>query len=108
MTLLTDDQRERLRAEIGANPTDEIVDSKFARLGSWRAVAVEVLERRLTDLIDSPATFSVGGEYGQSTSANIAALERKIKRLRAEAAAEGEGGGLMGRVLTRECSSWDR
>lgn len=109
VAVLTADELDALRDEVGSVPADDVLQAKHQRIGlGWRDVAVAVLKRRLIDMLANPASFSVAGEYGQSTGANIAALERKIKLLEADAAAaNGTGDGSTG-VLERCDSAWSR
>lgn len=103
--VLTDADLERIRVEVGDEPADDVLQAKQARLRSdWRWVAIEVMQRRLTDLLDQPSSFSVkGGLYGESRAANIAGYERAIKRLKSAAMAAG------GPALQYRCdSAWDR
>lgn len=76
------------RRRLGSLPADADLDTLYDTLVlegktspvEW--VILETLETRLADLIRNPATFSVSGEYSQSTAANIEALKAEIKAQR--------------------------
>ncbi|MFC9736218.1 hypothetical protein, partial [Streptomyces roseolus] len=58
------------------------LDTRYTRLGSSRAVALEVLRERLAALVhDQPSTLSVSGVVSLSFSENIKAIERQITAL---------------------------
>lgn len=56
---------------------------RYTRLGTARAVALEVVRERLAELLTSPSTVTVSGVVSLSNAANIAAYERQITRLEA-------------------------
>jgi hypothetical protein len=59
------------------------LEVRYARLGTARAVAIEVLEERKAALIAQPANVSVSSVVSVSTAENIKAIERQIARLEA-------------------------
>ncbi len=72
-----------VRNQIGdaTPPTDATLDARYDALGDRTAVVKEVIDRRLANLLSDPASFSVSGEYSQSTEANIRALQAKLEDL---------------------------
>ncbi|WP_432185494.1 hypothetical protein [Streptomyces tendae] len=70
-----------LLAQLGAATDVTDLEDRYARLGSARAVAIEVLNGRLADLLAQPTTINVSGVVGVGFSENIKALERKITAL---------------------------
>ncbi|MGW0014579.1 hypothetical protein ACWDVX_33125 [Streptomyces tendae] len=70
-----------LLAQLGAATDLTDLEERYTRLGSARAVAIEVLNGRLADLIAQPTTLNVTGVVGLGFSENIKALERKIAAL---------------------------
>ncbi len=74
-------------------PVDATLDARYEVLGSWQAVAVEQLRTRRQTLLDSPSSFSVGGEYSESWTANIEALSKTIDELEAQIPVDADGGG---------------
>ena len=81
---LTTDERLWVRSQIGDSepPSDADLDTMHDRLDTPEAVVVEVLEKRLAEYEARPASFSVPGEYSQSTAANIEALRMRLRRVR--------------------------
>lgn len=61
------------------NLTD--LETRYTRLGTARAVAIEVLNERLADLRSQAATIGVSGVVNASFSENIKAYEREIALL---------------------------
>lgn len=70
-----------LLAQLGSATDLTDLETRYARLGSARAVAIEVLTGRLADLLAQPTTINVTGVVGLGFSENIKALERKIAAL---------------------------
>jgi hypothetical protein len=72
-----------LLAQLGeATPTADL-ETRYTRLGTARAVALEVLRGRLAALIQQPATVNVPNAIGVGFGENIKALERQIAALEA-------------------------
>lgn len=73
---LTEDDLFYLRSKIGTAepPTDADLDENYDRLGTLDAVAAEILATRLADLANQPDSFTVVGEYSQSTSKQMEAI----------------------------------
>jgi len=85
---LTDVQLGFLHDHLGTDADEDNLQERYDRLLDLNKVVVEVLERRLADLLSTPASFSVGGDYSQSTAENIRALTDKL--------AQFAGGSLTG------------
>jgi hypothetical protein len=68
-------------AELGTTTDIADLDSRYTRLGSARAVALEVLRERLQTLLSQPLKVTVSGVITVDNSANVAALERQIAQL---------------------------
>lgn len=83
---MTVDQLAWLRSQVGTAtpPTDEDLDVYFDRLLTVEAVAEEILETRLADLLAGPASFSISGKYSENNAANIKALQDRLASLRVE------------------------
>lgn len=71
-----------LMSQLGKNTDLTDLDLRYTRLGTARAVALEVLGERLAEFIDSPGSVTVTGVVAVNFAANIAALERQIALLR--------------------------
>jgi hypothetical protein len=80
---LSEDQLVYSRRQIGNKPLDAELNTIFDRVGNVDQLVLEVLETRYAELIRNPATFSVSGEYSQSTAENIKALAKRITAWRA-------------------------
>lgn len=78
MATLTDDQLVYLHDHLGADADETDAQDRYDRLGDLDAVIVEMLKRRISDLSNTPAQFSVSGEYSQNTSENLKALQTKL------------------------------
>lgn len=80
---LTDTVQAWLLSQLG--PTTPVADleARYTRLGTARAVALEVLYERKAALIQQPATINVSSVVSLSTAENIKALERQIALLEA-------------------------
>ncbi|WP_329474255.1 hypothetical protein OIE75_40800 (plasmid) [Streptomyces sp. NBC_01723] len=72
-----------LLGQLGAATDVTDLENRYDRLGSARAVAIEVLNGRLADLLAQPTTLNVPGVVGLGYGENIKALERKIAALQA-------------------------
>ena len=61
-------------------PTDAELVLRSQELGSDSIypVVIEVLCKQLMLLVGTPASFTIPGDYGQNTAANITALEKLI------------------------------
>ncbi|OKJ89140.1 MULTISPECIES: hypothetical protein [unclassified Streptomyces] len=77
---LTDAEYAYLRSELGeAERTD--LDTRYQRLGSVQAVAVEVLRERRAALVSDPLAVTVQGVATVNNAENVKAIERRIAAL---------------------------
>lgn len=84
---LTDSEYAYLRSELGeADRTD--LDTRYLRLGSLVAVAVEVLRERRAALVSDPLTITVQGVAAVNNAENVKAIERQITNLTQSGAGE--------------------
>jgi hypothetical protein len=71
-----------LISQLGTSTDLTDLEARYTRLGSSRAVALEILRERLADLVnDQPATLNVSGVVSLGFAENIKATERKIAAL---------------------------
>lgn len=70
-----------LLAELGAATDAADLETRYARLGTGRAVAIEVIRGRLADLRSQPSTVSVSSVVSVSIAENIKAYERQLAAL---------------------------
>ncbi|NJA59399.1 hypothetical protein [Streptomyces sp. NEAU-H3] len=80
---MTPDIQAWLLSQVGADTPAADLEARYTRLGSARAVALEVLRERHSALLASPSTVSVPGAVNASFVENIRAYERKIALLEA-------------------------
>jgi hypothetical protein len=80
---LTADVQAWLLAQLGETTSLTDLDARYTRLGTARAVALEVLRGRLAALLQQPATVNVSTVVSVGTAENIKALERQIAALQA-------------------------
>lgn len=79
--LLTLPEEKYLRTKVGSAVDLAVLQESFDRLGDLDAVAREILETRLADLLADPASFTVVGEYSQDVSANIKSIQETLGSL---------------------------
>ncbi|MFD0315604.1 hypothetical protein [Streptomyces flavalbus] len=77
---LSDAEYAYLRSELGEADRADL-DVRYHRLGSLRAVAVEVLRERKAALISDPLDVTVQGIATVNMAENLKALERQIADL---------------------------
>lgn len=70
-----------LTAELGTDSDFTNLTARYTRLGTARAVALEVVRERLAALRAQPATVTVTSVVGVSYIENIKAYERQIAYL---------------------------
>ena len=71
-----------LLTQLGTSTsTTDDLDGRYARLGTARAVALEVLRERRQALLGQPLKLTLTGVVSVDYTANIAALERQITAL---------------------------
>ena len=78
----TTEEYYQIRRKVGTlAPTDEVLNSTFDRQdGSVDATVAEILETRFADLASQPDSFTVVGEYSQSTGKQMEALGALVTR----------------------------
>lgn len=70
-----------LLSQLGTKTDLGDLDTRYARLGAARAVALEILKERKADLLSTPLVLGVSNVVNVSYAGNIAALERQIAYL---------------------------
>jgi len=75
------DVRAWLLAQLGTSSDLTDLETRYTRLGTARAVALEVLRERLAALRQQPSTVNVSSVVGVSFTENIKAYERQIASL---------------------------
>lgn len=78
---LTTDVTAWLKGELGTTVDLADLETRYTRLGTARAVALEVLRERLATLRSQPSTVNVSGVVSIGTTENIKAYERQIAAL---------------------------
>ncbi|MET8585747.1 hypothetical protein ABZX39_33490 [Streptomyces collinus] len=72
-----------LLAELGTDTNTADLATRYLRLGSARAVALEILRERLAAMRAQPTSVTVTNVVAVNFTANLAAYERQIARLEA-------------------------
>ncbi|WP_158692762.1 hypothetical protein [Streptomyces roseochromogenus] len=72
-----------LQAQLGPDVDTTDLTSRYERLGSARAVALEVVQERIAVLVAEPLKVTVNGVVTIDNSANVAALERRAAHINA-------------------------
>lgn len=70
-----------LLAELGKGTDVADLEKRYQRLGSGRAVAIEVVRGRLAELRGQPSTVNVTGVVSVSYTESIKAYERQLAAL---------------------------
>jgi hypothetical protein len=70
-----------LLAELGTNTDQADLNTRYTRLGTARAVAIEIVRERLANLRAQPSTINVSGVVAVSYTETIKAYERQLERL---------------------------
>ncbi|MFI7096848.1 hypothetical protein [Streptomyces lydicus] len=78
--------RDWLLDQLGKDTDIADLEARYARLGKARAVALTVLQQRWNDLVAQPTVIGVSSVVNLNTTANLAALERKMAALQADGA----------------------
>ena len=108
---MTGVQLEEARRWIGDIPDDGTLSDSFDRLGSVYQVVLELIMQRRADLINSPAQFTVEGEYRQNTSKNIDATTALLYELYGVGPegvdSAGTGSGIQDPSIKRLVRDWD-
>ncbi|MGW7636093.1 hypothetical protein [Streptomyces decoyicus] len=76
--------RDWLLDQLGKDTDVADLEARYARLGKARAVALTVLNQRWNDLVAQPTVIGVSSVVNLNTTANLAALERKMAALQAD------------------------
>ncbi|MFH8772050.1 hypothetical protein [Streptomyces sp. NPDC017958] len=83
-----------LLAQLGPSTDQTDLQARYARLGTARSVALEVLYERRAKLLAEPLQLTVNGVATLDQSANLSGLERQIASVEdATAPDEPNGGG---------------
>ncbi|QLJ06733.1 hypothetical protein HZZ00_37505 (plasmid) [Streptomyces sp. NEAU-sy36] len=72
-----------LLAQLGTDTDLADLTARYTRLGTARAVAIEVLRERYAALRDQPTAVTVTNVVAINQTANLAAYERQIAALEA-------------------------
>jgi hypothetical protein len=78
---LTDAEYAYLRSELGEVDRADL-DTRYRRLGSLQAVAIEILRERKANLVSDPLAVTVQGIATVNNAENVRALERQIAALK--------------------------
>ncbi|MCF0086583.1 MULTISPECIES: hypothetical protein [unclassified Streptomyces] len=70
-----------LISKVGTTTPTSDLEARYTRLGTARAVAIEILNERLADLRAQATTIGVSGVVNVSFVENIKAYEREIALL---------------------------
>ncbi|MGW6021223.1 hypothetical protein [Streptomyces sp. NPDC055099] len=70
-----------LQAQLGPETDARDFTSRYGRLNSAKAVALEVLHERIAALVAEPLKVTISGVATIDNSANVAALERRAAQL---------------------------
>lgn len=70
----------QIRRAIGDKPDDAELQTIFNRTGSVDELILEVLERRLANLKARPDSMNIPGEYSDSVSRQMEALQEEIDK----------------------------
>lgn len=106
---LSTDQVVYIRRQVGSSPPDADLQAIFDRTGDVDVLVLEILETRYADMLANPTSFSVSGEYSQSTGENLKALQKQIAVWRAYMASIGlDPGPVIGavRITTPDDTPW--
>lgn len=78
---MDDATRQWLLSQLGTATNTADLDTRYTRLGTARAVALEILYQRKADLLAQPASVNVSSVVSVTYTENIRALERQIALL---------------------------
>lgn len=82
MAALTPDEVIRIRRFTGDTPVDSELQAAYDRYGTLKGAVLEILEIRKANLLASPLSFTITGEYAQNSRFNVEYLERLINAIR--------------------------
>lgn len=77
MADLTDSDLAYLSTVLGSDLDEGDLQERYDRLGDTRKVASEVLDIRYADLLAKPDSFTIPGEYSETRSKQIDALNAR-------------------------------
>jgi hypothetical protein len=86
---MDDFQRSWLLAQLGPDTNPADLERRFFRLGSVRAVALEVLGERRARLLGDPLKVTVDGVVTMDLQENLRGIERQIEQVRQAPAPDG-------------------
>ncbi|MGW1157756.1 hypothetical protein ACWD48_05920 [Streptomyces sp. NPDC002519] len=82
-----------LLAQLGPTTDQTDLQTRYTRLGSAKAVALEVLSERRAKLLADPLQLTVNGVVTMDQSNNLTGLERQIASVQAATAPDDAAGG---------------
>ncbi|MFF3517731.1 hypothetical protein [Streptomyces sp. NPDC002573] len=82
-----------LLAQLGPTTDQGDLQTRYDRLGSAKAVALEVLSERRANLLADPLQLTVNGVVTMDQSNNLTGLERQIASVEAATAPDDAVGG---------------
>ncbi|MFJ3248481.1 hypothetical protein [Streptomyces sp. NPDC086782] len=98
-----------LMGQLGPATDQNDLQTRYARLGSAKAVALEVLSERRAALLAEPLQLTVSGVATLDQSNNLTGLERQIASMKdATAPDEPNSGGALVVASLRRAHSWRR
>lgn len=87
MSTSTEETRRQLAERVGFNTDEAELDEALGRAsGDVANAALSILRTRYADALNSPAVWSVAGDYSEDRTANLKAMGEQISRLEAEIA----------------------
>ncbi|MFB7323410.1 hypothetical protein [Streptomyces sp. NPDC056190] len=98
-----------LKGQLGPATDQSDLQTRYARLGSAKAVALEVLSERRAALLAEPLQLTVSGVATLDQSNNLTGLERQIASMK-DATAPDDPNGRDALVVAplRRAHSWRR
>ncbi|MGW4047795.1 hypothetical protein [Streptomyces sp. NPDC004721] len=98
-----------LMGQLGPATDQSDLQTRYARLGSAKAVALEVLSERRAKLLAEPLQLTVSGVATLDQSNNLTGLERQIASMKdATAPDEPNGGDTLVVAPVRRAHGWRR
>ncbi|WP_073947626.1 hypothetical protein [Streptomyces kebangsaanensis] len=98
-----------LLAQLGPATDQSDLETRYTRLGSAKAVALEVLSERRAALLAEPLQLTVSGVATLDQSNNLTGLERQIAFVQdATAPDEPDGGDALVVAPLRRAHGWRR
>ncbi|MFD3452782.1 hypothetical protein ACFWVC_11405 [Streptomyces sp. NPDC058691] len=99
-----------LLSQLGPATDQSDLQTRYGRLGSARAVALEVLSERRARLLAEPLQLTVNGVVTLDNSNNLTGLERQIADVQGAQAPDdiADGTELVVAPLQRRTYRWER